>query len=162
DDPQRAPYRGLLPLEAADAGIFFGREAPTIEALDRIRGIRDGAAPRLLVLLGASGAGKSSFLRAGLLPRLARDDRSYLPFPVVRPERAPINGENGLLRSIEGALANQGLARPRAEIRAAIDGGASQLRPLLQTLIAQTQKSLTADESSAKAPTLVLAIDQGE
>jgi hypothetical protein len=29
-------YRGLLPLEAADAGIFFGREAPTIEALDRL------------------------------------------------------------------------------------------------------------------------------
>jgi WD40 repeat protein len=160
DDGQRAPFRGLLPLEAADAGIFFGREAPTIEALDRIRGIKDSAAPRLLVLLGASGAGKSSFLRAGLLPRLARDDRNYLPLPVVRPESASINGENGLLRSIEVALAARGIPRPRAEIRAAIEGGAAQFRPLLQSLVAQA--TLTADEPGAKAPTLVFAIDQGE
>ncbi len=37
DDPKRPPYRGLLPLEAEDAGIFFGREAPIIEALDCVR-----------------------------------------------------------------------------------------------------------------------------
>jgi hypothetical protein len=78
NDPKRPPYRGLLPLEAADAGIFFGREAPTVEALDRIRGMRDAAPPRLMAVLGASGSGKSSFLRAGLLPRLARDDQNYL------------------------------------------------------------------------------------
>jgi hypothetical protein len=65
-DPDRPPYRGLKPLEAEDAGIFFGRDAPIVEALDTLRGLRDGAAPRLLVILGASGAGKSSFLRAGL------------------------------------------------------------------------------------------------
>ena len=40
DDPDRPPYRGMRPLEADDAGIFFGREAPTIEALDRLRGLR--------------------------------------------------------------------------------------------------------------------------
>jgi hypothetical protein len=131
-------------------------------ALDRIRGIKDGAAPRLLVLLGASGAGKSSFLRAGLLPRLARDDRNYLPLPVIRPERAAINGEAGLLRSLETAFAERGLAKPRAEIREAIEGGAATLRPLLQALMAQAQKALIADDPSAKAPILVLAIDQGE
>jgi hypothetical protein len=69
-DPDRAPYRGLRPLEAEDAGIFFGRDAPIIEALDQLRGMRQAAPPRLMVILGASGAGKSSFLRAGLLPWL--------------------------------------------------------------------------------------------
>ena len=69
-DPDRAPYRGLQPLEAEDAGIFFGRDGPTVVGLDLLRGLRDAAPPRLLVILGASGAGKSSFLRAGLLPRL--------------------------------------------------------------------------------------------
>lgn len=64
-DPSRPPYRGLRPLEAEDAGIFFGRDAPIVEALDRLRGLRGAAPPRLLVILGASGAGKSSFLRAG-------------------------------------------------------------------------------------------------
>ena len=43
-DPKRSPYRGLRPLEAEDAGIFFGRDAPIVEALDRLRGLRD--APR--------------------------------------------------------------------------------------------------------------------
>jgi WD40 repeat protein len=162
DDLQRPPYRGLLPLEVADAGIFFGREAPTVEALDRIRGIKDGAAPRLLILLGASGAGKSSFLRAGLLPHLARDDRNYLPLPVIRPEHAAINGEAGLLRSFETAFAERGLAKPRAEIREAIKGGAAVLQPMLQALTAQAQKALITDDPSAKAPVLVLAIDQGE
>src|ERR1700730_8543864 len=116
NDPKRPLYRGLVPLEAADAGIFFGREAPTIEALDRIRGIKDGAAPRLLVLLGASGAGKSSFLRAGLLPRLVRDDRNYFTLPMIRPERAAITGGTGLLRSLETAFAQWGMAKSRAEI----------------------------------------------
>ena len=69
-EPDRPPYRGLKPLEAEDAGIFFGREAEVIGALDRLRGLSETPPPRLLVILGASGAGKSSFLRAGLWPRL--------------------------------------------------------------------------------------------
>src|SRR3984893_329367 len=162
NDPQRPPYRGLLPLESADAGIFFGREAPTIEALDRIRGMKDGAAPRLLVLLGASGAGKSSFLRAGLLPRLVRDDRNYFTLPVVRPERAAINGEVGLLRALETAFTSQGATMSRADIREAIGGGAATLRPLLNTLAERARAAFAGDDAQAKAPTLVLAIDQGE
>lgn len=74
-DADRSPYPGLRALEAEDAGIFFGREAPTILALDRLRGMREAAPPRLLVIQGASGAGKSSFLRAGLIPRLKREPR---------------------------------------------------------------------------------------
>ena len=162
NDPSRPPYRGLLPLEAADAGIFFGREAPTIEALDRIRGMNDGAPPRFLVLLGASGAGKSSFLRAGLLPRLVRDDRNYFILPVVRPERAAINGEVGLLRALETAFASQGATISRADIREAIAGGAATLRPLLNTLAERARAAFAGDDAQARAPTLVLAIDQGE
>jgi formylglycine-generating enzyme required for sulfatase activity len=162
EDPRRAPYRGLLPLESVDAGIFFGREAPTLEALDRIRGMKDGAAPRFLVLLGASGAGKSSFLRAGLLPRLARDDRTYLVLPVIRPERAVISGDAGLLRALDEALGAREVAVSRAEIREAIAGGAAGLRPLLTTLIEKARLTFGGDDGDANAPMLVLAIDQGE
>ena len=125
-DPDRPPYRGLRPLEAEDAGIFFGRDAPIIEALDRLRGLRETTPPRLLVILGASGAGKSSFLRAGLFPRLARDDRNFLPLPIIRPERAAINGETGLLSALEGAFKFAGIATTRAKLRAAIEGGAEE------------------------------------
>ena len=161
-DPKRSPYRGLLPLEAADAGIFFGREAPTIEVLDRIRGIKDDGASRLLVLLGASGAGKSSFLRAGLLPRLARDDRNYLVLSVIRPDKAAISGESGLLRALEAVFSDHCMVMPRADIRQAIEGGVATLLPLLQKLIARVVTGLVADDAQPSAPVLVLAIDQGE
>jgi WD40 repeat protein len=161
-DPERPPYRGLLPLEAEDAGIFFGRDAPIIEALDRLRGLRDAAAPRLLVILGASGAGKSSFLRAGLLPRLERDDRNFLPLPVLRPERASISGEAGFLRSIELAFSGRDVPRTRAEIRATIEGGISNLGPLLTSLVAGPRISNLSDDPAVKAPIVVLPIDQGE
>ena len=111
NDPKRPPYRGLRPLEADDAGIFFGREAPVIKAIDQLRGLREAAPPRLFVILGASGAGKSSFLRAGLFPRLARDDQHFLPLPIIRPERAAFYGETGLLAALAGAFDAAGSLR---------------------------------------------------
>jgi hypothetical protein len=51
---------------------------------------------------------------------------------------------------------------PRADIRRAIEGGATTLRPLLQTLIEHAKTALVADDANAKAPILVMAVDQGE
>jgi WD40 repeat protein len=161
-DPNRPAYRGLKPLEAEDAGIFFGRDAPTVEALDTLRGLREGAAPRLLVILGASGAGKSSFLRAGLLPRLLRDDSNFIPLPVLRPERAALYGETGLVHSIETALSSHGLARPRAKLREAIGDGAEGLRSILRELVDKVFATTLAPATEAKRPTVVLAVDQSE
>jgi len=158
NDPDRPPYRGLQPLEAADAGIFFGRDAPIIEFTDALRGMRAGASPRLLVILGASGAGKSSFLRAGLLPRLARDDSQFLPLPPIRPERAVLTGETGLLAALEAAIPE----RTRADLRAAIKAGAAGLRPLLAALADQAFRRTLAEDDGAKPPAIVLAIDQAE
>jgi WD40 repeat protein len=161
-DPDRPPYRGLRPLEAEDAGIFFGREAPILEALGRLLGLRSEASPRLLVVLGASGSGKSSFLRAGLLPRLARDDSNFLVLPVIRPERAALTGENGVVHALETALAAQGIARPRAEIRTAVAAGAERVQPLLRRLVDRASARTLAEASGVKGPAVVLAIDQAE
>ena len=153
---------GFRPLEAEDAGIFFGRGAPIVEALDRLRGLREAASPRLFVILGASGAGKSSFLRAGLLPRLARDDRHFLPLPVIRPQRAVINGETGLRALLSDNFQAAGIAATRAKLRAAIAGGASTLRPLLQKLADKTTQSTLDADTEPTPPTLIISIDQGE
>jgi len=161
-DPKRSPYRGLKPLEADDAGIFFGRDAPIVEALDTLRGLREGTAPRLLVILGASGAGKSSFLRAGLLPRLARDDREFLPLPVIRPERAALSGETGFLRAIETALAAQSIPCSRAQLRTAIAGGADTVRAWFTQLLDVACSTIVTDDGEAKRPVILLAIDQAE
>ena len=157
-DRNRSPYRGLKPLDGVDAGIFFGRDAPIVEAADRLRGLKSAAPPRLLVILGASGAGKSSFLRAGLLPRLARDDLHFLPLPVIRPERAALYGENGFLAALEAALPD----RTRAELRAAIQAGAPGVRPLLAEVVAGAAKRTHAEGEPAKPPVVVIAIDQAE
>ena len=157
-EPDRAPYRGLEPLEAVDAGIFFGRDAPVIEALDALRGLREGACPRLFVVLGASGAGKSSFLRAGLLPRLARDDRSFLPLAPIRPGRAPMTGANGFVAVLAAACAEKGLTVTRKQLREAAAQGAGALRPHLQALAARA----AAVSSAPRPPTLVISVDQAE
>jgi Tol biopolymer transport system component len=160
-EPGRPPYRGLKPLEAEDAGIFFGREAEVIGALDRLRGLNDSPPPRLLVILGASGAGKSSFLRAGLWPRLKRDDYNFLPLPVIRPERAALSGEAGRVRSLEDSFKAAGAPRTRADIRKAVEGGPDKLALLLTALAAKATPP-ALDAETTKAPTLVFAVDQGE
>ncbi|HEV3292117.1 MAG TPA: AAA family ATPase, partial [Streptosporangiaceae bacterium] len=64
------PYRGLLPFGESDAEVFYGRERLAAELAVKLaaRAGRGG----MVVVTGASGAGKSSLLRAGLLPILAR------------------------------------------------------------------------------------------
>lgn len=47
-EPDRAPYRGLAPLDGVDAGIFFGRDAPIVEASDLLRGLQRGIAKRII------------------------------------------------------------------------------------------------------------------
>jgi WD40 repeat protein/DNA-binding SARP family transcriptional activator len=63
--PAVCPYKGMATFDAADAEYFFGRERLVAELVARV-----GGAP-LLAVVGPSGSGKSSVLRAGLLPALA-------------------------------------------------------------------------------------------
>ena len=122
----RRPYPGLLPLEEKDAAIFFGRDAQIVRGLDKLRRLARTGVERMLIILGASGCGKSSFLRAGLWPRLQRDDRTWLPLPTIRPERAVISGQFGLGKSLYDImnvapfaekLQKQDLPRSRADIK---------------------------------------------
>jgi serine/threonine protein kinase/WD40 repeat protein/DNA-binding winged helix-turn-helix (wHTH) protein len=61
----RNPYKGLRPFAEADANDFFGREAFVERLLDRMR-----KAGRFLAVVGPSGSGKSSAVRAGLVPAI--------------------------------------------------------------------------------------------
>src|SRR5690349_7670749 len=66
---RRAPYVGLSPYKEDDAGRFFGRDT------ERDLVIANLLTSRLTVLYGPSGVGKSSLLRAGVLPRLRSGDQ---------------------------------------------------------------------------------------
>jgi WD40 repeat protein len=63
------PYRGLLPFDQQHAEVFCGRQRLTAELTVKLAGRLAG--PSMVVVSGASGAGKSSLLHAGLLPALA-------------------------------------------------------------------------------------------
>ena len=109
-EPGRRPYPGFAFLEEKDAAIFFGRDAQIVRGLDKIRGLVRTGVDRMLVILGASGSGKSSFLRAGLWPRLKRDDRAWLPLPIIRPERAVLSGQFGLAQALQSVMSSPAFA----------------------------------------------------
>jgi len=64
-----SPFRGLAAFGAKHAPVFFGRSRDITKAIDRLKDAAEKGCPFLLVD-GASGAGKSSLVRAGLVPRL--------------------------------------------------------------------------------------------
>ncbi|MFO7539731.1 MAG: protein kinase [Chloroflexota bacterium] len=64
------PYKGLRAFQEADANDFFGRDALVQQLLDRLDGAAVGRDGRFLAVIGPSGSGKSSVVKAGLLPAL--------------------------------------------------------------------------------------------
>ncbi|GAA4260423.1 nSTAND1 domain-containing NTPase [Dactylosporangium darangshiense] len=63
------PYRGLASYQPEDAAWFFGRERLTAQLVDRVLALH-AQGGGILMVVGASGAGKSSLLRAGVVPAL--------------------------------------------------------------------------------------------
>ncbi len=88
--PERPPYPGISAFEAEDAAIYFGRDDETRAVIERLDARRTQGGARLLVVIGASGSGKSSLLRAGVLPQIARRRRDWIQLLPVRPEKAPL------------------------------------------------------------------------
>ena len=90
-----SPYRGLAVFGERDAGWFFGREAATAQVLERMSLCLEGTG--LLMVSGVSGAGKSSLLRAGVLPRIrgaglaAAPGAASWPCVLFTPTRAPLD-----------------------------------------------------------------------
>ncbi|HTX26602.1 MAG TPA: NACHT and WD repeat domain-containing protein [Streptosporangiaceae bacterium] len=72
--PDTCPYPGLVAFEADQAQWFFGREQLTAEVITRLAGRLADGGP--LAVVAPSGTGKSSLLRAGLVPALARGELS--------------------------------------------------------------------------------------
>ena len=135
----RNPYKGLRAFGEQDAEDFFGREALTEHLVERL------AETRFLAVVGPSGSGKSSVVRAGLVPRLRQgalpgSERWYVVemFPGAYP-----------LEELEAAL-----------LRAADTPSAGLLQQLEQDErgLLRAVKQLLADDESE----LVLVVDQLE
>ena len=100
------PFKGLAPFESADARFFFGRERLVADLVARMVGAT------CIAVVGPSGSGKSSAVRAGLLPAVAG---GVLPGSetwsqaLLRPGAAPMAA---LRRSLHDAAERQAIAVP--------------------------------------------------
>src|SRR5262245_55949604 len=83
----KTPYPGLRPFEQEESDFFFGRETNTEELLRRL------SSSRFVAVVGTSGSGKSSLVRAGLIPALYGDllaAGSHWRVVIFRPGDDPI------------------------------------------------------------------------
>ncbi|NNE95810.1 MAG: protein kinase [Acidimicrobiales bacterium] len=135
------PYRGLHAFDESDASRFFGRERLIERVLARL-GHR-GPQGRFLAVVGPSGSGKSSVVRAGVVPALRTgavpgSDRWFIATMI--PGRHPFEALEEAVRSI------------------AIDPPADLLERLSTDGIAATVAAVLPDQSAQ----VVLVIDQLE
>ncbi len=99
EDDSRAPYRGLARFEAADVGVYFGRDELVAQLVERVR------THRLVAVVGASGSGKSSLLRAGLVPALQREgalDRRPAGIRILTPGARPFSAHAAAIAPASG------------------------------------------------------------
>ena len=157
------PYLGLVPFEERDARVFYGRGELADQLVRRLAERLDGTG--MLLVAGESGAGKSSLLRAGLMPRLAvgalGQGSQRWPRRVIRPEGSPV-------RELAMVLAEVAGADPVSVYRsllAAPDEAPMLVEQAVRTAAdrsADTGPGRPADAAACAPPRLVLVVDQFE
>jgi WD40 repeat protein len=95
--PDRNPFMGLSSYNEADTNLFYGRDRVVESLLAKVR------KQPLTVVSGASGTGKSSVIKAGLLPQLRL--QNYTILPIIRPGKDPLETIATELPDIDQQLA---------------------------------------------------------
>lgn len=151
----RPPYPGLPPFEKDDAPVFFGRDQEITDLLALLNSCRAANRPRWVQIQGASGSGKSSLLRAGLLPRLERDTDHWIILPPFRPLADPLRELSQVLSAPLPAPEGTEAAVVAAWAQWIIDAAASirtgAQRPQATVLLSIDQLEEAVDPSRAGA-----------
>ncbi|MCO6010805.1 hypothetical protein NE236_38185 [Actinoallomurus purpureus] len=150
------PYQGLWPFETRHSGIFYGREQLSAQLVGKIAECLSGLG--IVIVTGASGAGKSSLLRAGLIPMLARGalapGSETWPRLVLNLTRAPLE-ELAVQLSV---LAGTDVASIRRDLAEHPEEAHLLVR---RTLLAYRRASAGTDADTG-GERLVLVVDQFE
>ena len=163
------PFPGLSAFDAARQRVYFGRELAASHALARLREAGARGTPFLLVI-GGSGTGKSSFLRAGLMPRLMRPG-TIPEIDLWRPAFAVASAEP-ISSLVEALFTPQALGdelragdfRTRQALEALFAGNPeTAMAPVRAALERAAQKrAAEAQFESVRPVRLLLALDQLE
>ena len=148
-DPHRPPFPGLLAFQEEDAALYFGRDDDIRRLIERLNARRAHGGAKLVALLGSSGSGKSSLMRAGVIPRLKRTGRTWIVLPPMRPQRRPVDELAQCL-----AVACGGDADWR-KLRDELNG--ENVGPMVSDIAHDLRTKVAANEAE-----ILLPIDQGE
>lgn len=160
-DGTRPPDPGLMVFEEKDAAVFFGRDKEIRDGQALLNHLQQFGGPRLTLMLGASGSGKSSLMRAGLLPRLKRDQRWVVVEP-FRPLHAPIDELAHVLseRFSQNKQAGMGTPTDVASVRSRIRWDDQDTKQSVDAFL-ELLKELR-EKAGAREATVLLMIDQCE
>jgi WD40 repeat protein len=100
------PYPGLRSYGVDEAAVFFGRAREVADLERRLRLRPASPAEAFLTVIGSSGSGKSSLVRAGLLPKLHRARTEWLVVDPLVPGARPVDG---LARALTSTAKRDGL-----------------------------------------------------
>jgi hypothetical protein len=165
------PFPGLASFgdDDADAALFYGRSREIAETLEELRKVRAERDLRPFVILGASGAGKSSLLKAGIIPRLRREPPAWLPLRAFRPGADPLlNFAEALSRTLAdfGKIEAYGVIRDR--LLEAWSAAERSNGELTTEGLARIEKALEAEgrklrEAAGRpAASILVGVDQAE
>ena len=144
-----SPFPGLSAFDKQDAAVFFGRDDVLIRLIETMRRRLTRGGEKFIAILGASGSGKSSVLRAGLLPRLERDRENWIVLPPFRPQLDP---HSRLVDNLIASLPDQEHAD---ELARALEGSAPTKS--LMTIARQLRRAHRAPDAQ-----IIVPIDQAE
>jgi formylglycine-generating enzyme required for sulfatase activity len=140
----------------ADAAVFFGRGQEIAQCLEDLREMRATGDRRAYAIQGASGSGKSSLLRAGILPRLRRE-RGWLGLRTFRPGADPLyNFADALARTLSAAGSSAAPGTLRDKLFAAWKRG-GDLRKCLDDIVAPLKERWGRGNA-----TILISMDQAE
>lgn len=152
----KPPFKGLQSFNEADEHLFFGRESLTAELVAHLCG------HRFLAIVGASGSGKSSVVRAGVVPSIRRGEVEFnsqhsntWPVYTITPTTHP-------LRELATVITSN--AQPISATAKLIDDFAKDARSLdlAVTRMLHHQRYDKKQKKYKKTGRLVLVVDQFE
>ncbi|MBW4449808.1 MAG: hypothetical protein KME38_23955 [Spirirestis rafaelensis WJT71-NPBG6] len=114
-----SPYKGLKKFNSKDKDYFFGRNQLIASLIEAVKNTN------LILLLGASGSGKSSIIRAGLIPQISELLGAKFCDFTLTPDRDPFE-------SLRISLVSQGYKQEQVEI--ALKGESNTLTQVIQSL----------------------------
>src|SRR5271165_3436631 len=141
------PYRGLLHFREEDAPFFFGREAAIDKLIDAVH------LQPFVAVVGASGSGKSSVVRSGLVPRLRSDRRTAWETVILVPTDQPLKAlARALVPLLEPTMGEVDRLAEASKLAGHFQSGAISLYDIVERIL----------EKQSGTDRVLIVIDQFE